>query len=334
MDLGRLLLRGVVGPLFVGHGTQKLFGWFDGHGLDAHRRLLREPRAAARQAARDRGRLGRDARRRAAHARRADAARAGDAHLGTMVTAIRKVHAQKGPWVTENGYEYNLTLIAAHGRADRDRPRPPVGRRGAVRRRAEGQGLGRSRRSPPASPAPTWSPRSSSSPRRAGAAEGHADVPGDPALEQQPRFEREARATPARPRRETAPRGVRAPVPADSWWSRRPGARLGETASTMRRRSPAAKKPDAGLEICPVCGRDFVQPVSWEPAGEAAGGCSCAAASAACRARSPSATPTPTASSARCTPAPRVLAAQARQLEEERLSAEIDAFAARARAAT
>ena len=35
MDLGRLLLRGVVGPLFVGHGTQKLFGWFDGHGLAA-----------------------------------------------------------------------------------------------------------------------------------------------------------------------------------------------------------------------------------------------------------------------------------------------------------
>src|SRR3954454_17468042 len=35
MDLGRLILRGVVGPLFVGHGTQKLFGWFDGHGPDA-----------------------------------------------------------------------------------------------------------------------------------------------------------------------------------------------------------------------------------------------------------------------------------------------------------
>ena len=38
----------------------------------------------------------------------------------------------------------------------------------------------------------------------------------------------------------------------------------------MRRRSPEAKKPDAGLEICPVCGRDFVQPVCWEPDGEAA----------------------------------------------------------------
>jgi putative oxidoreductase len=31
----------------------------------------------------------------------------------TMVTAIRKVHADKGPWVTGGGYEYNLVLIAA-----------------------------------------------------------------------------------------------------------------------------------------------------------------------------------------------------------------------------
>ena len=34
MDLGRTILRGVVGPLMVGHGTQKLFGWFGGHGLE------------------------------------------------------------------------------------------------------------------------------------------------------------------------------------------------------------------------------------------------------------------------------------------------------------
>src|SRR5262249_32793408 len=30
MKIGRLLVRLVVGGLFVGHGTQKLFGWFDG----------------------------------------------------------------------------------------------------------------------------------------------------------------------------------------------------------------------------------------------------------------------------------------------------------------
>ena len=33
--------------------------------------------------------------------------------IGTMITAIRKVHAPKGPWVTEGGYEYNAVLIAA-----------------------------------------------------------------------------------------------------------------------------------------------------------------------------------------------------------------------------
>ena len=34
MDIGRTILRGVVGPLMIGHGTQKLFGWFGGHGVE------------------------------------------------------------------------------------------------------------------------------------------------------------------------------------------------------------------------------------------------------------------------------------------------------------
>src|SRR3954454_7675468 len=34
MDTGLLLIRIVVGLLLVGHGTQKLFGWFGGHGLE------------------------------------------------------------------------------------------------------------------------------------------------------------------------------------------------------------------------------------------------------------------------------------------------------------
>jgi putative oxidoreductase len=32
--------------------------------------------------------------------------------IGTMFTAIRKVHFAKGPWVTDGGYEYNLVLMA------------------------------------------------------------------------------------------------------------------------------------------------------------------------------------------------------------------------------
>jgi putative oxidoreductase len=33
--------------------------------------------------------------------------------MSTMITAIRTVHLEHGPWVTDNGYEYNAVLIAA-----------------------------------------------------------------------------------------------------------------------------------------------------------------------------------------------------------------------------
>jgi uncharacterized membrane protein YphA (DoxX/SURF4 family) len=33
MEVGLLVLRIVVGAFFIGHGCQKLFGWFGGHGL-------------------------------------------------------------------------------------------------------------------------------------------------------------------------------------------------------------------------------------------------------------------------------------------------------------
>lgn len=35
----------------------------------------------------------------------------------------------------------------------------------------------------------------------------------------------------------------------------------------MRRRPSTPHKASAGLETCLVCGRDFVQPVAWEPDG-------------------------------------------------------------------
>jgi putative oxidoreductase len=38
---------------------------------------------------------------------------AGAAITATMTTAIRHVHASKGPWVTSGGWEYNAVVIAA-----------------------------------------------------------------------------------------------------------------------------------------------------------------------------------------------------------------------------
>ena len=35
MSVGRAILRTIVGALFIGHGTQKLFGWFGGGGPEA-----------------------------------------------------------------------------------------------------------------------------------------------------------------------------------------------------------------------------------------------------------------------------------------------------------
>ena len=190
MNLGRLILRGVVGPLFVGHGTQKLFGWFDGHGPDATGGFFES--------------LGlRPGKRHATAAGWAETA--GGALLtlgaltpvaqamitGTMVTAIRKVHAQNGPWVTQNGFEYNLTLIALTAALTETGPgRPSVdaalfgdglkGKGWAVAALAAGVAGSYVVTERLVEPAPEPAPQ-----------EGHADVPGDPALEQQPRFERE-----------------------------------------------------------------------------------------------------------------------------------------------
>src|SRR5882762_8001013 len=43
LDHAIALLRVVVGLLFMGHGAQKLFGWFGGHGQDC---ALKKPRTA------------------------------------------------------------------------------------------------------------------------------------------------------------------------------------------------------------------------------------------------------------------------------------------------
>jgi putative oxidoreductase len=112
VKLGALLLRGVIGPLFVGHGTQKLFGWFGGHGLEGTAGFFET--------------LGlRPGKRHARAAGLAETTGGALLTLGaltpiastlissTMITAIRKVHVKNGVWTTSGGYEYNLVLIAA-----------------------------------------------------------------------------------------------------------------------------------------------------------------------------------------------------------------------------
>ena len=112
MTLGRLILRTTVGGLFIGHGTQKLFGWFGGYGIEGTGGFFEKIGL----------RPGRT------HALAAGAAETGGGALlalglatpasaavltATMLTAIHRVHLKNGPWATNQGYEYNLVLIAA-----------------------------------------------------------------------------------------------------------------------------------------------------------------------------------------------------------------------------
>jgi putative oxidoreductase len=126
MNLGIAALRGIVGSLFVGHGTQKLFGWFDGPGLEAtaggfEQMGLRPGRRHAAAAGLSETVGG------ALLALGALTPLAATLITGTMTTAIRKVHAPNGPWVTSGGYEYNAVLIAAMLALSADGPgRPSV----------------------------------------------------------------------------------------------------------------------------------------------------------------------------------------------------------------
>lgn len=110
MKLGLAVARVIVGMLFVGHGTQKLLGWFGGGGPEGTGQFFESAGL-------------RPGRRNALAAGAAETA--GGALLtvglatplaatllsGVMATAGWTVHREKGPWMTDGGYEYNLALI-------------------------------------------------------------------------------------------------------------------------------------------------------------------------------------------------------------------------------
>jgi putative oxidoreductase len=112
MELGLLVLRIVVGALFVGHGAQKLFGWFGGAGPDGTGGMfeslgLRPGRATAIAAGLAELTGG------ALFASGFMTPLAAGLLIAVMSTAIATVHWPNGVWVSEGGFEYNLVLIAA-----------------------------------------------------------------------------------------------------------------------------------------------------------------------------------------------------------------------------
>jgi putative oxidoreductase len=112
MDIGRFAARAVIGGLFVGHGTQKLFGWFGGPGLEGTEQMMgaldmRPTRANALAAGISETVGG------ALVVLGAATPAASASLIGTMATAIHKVHRPHGPWAAQGGWEYNVVLIAA-----------------------------------------------------------------------------------------------------------------------------------------------------------------------------------------------------------------------------
>jgi len=110
MDTGLLIIRLIIGLTFAAHGTQKLFGWFGGHGIAGtggwFESIGMKPGKALAITAGLAELIG-------------GLLFAGGVFLwiaailiiGSMLVAIVKVHGVNGYWVTQNGYEYNMALI-------------------------------------------------------------------------------------------------------------------------------------------------------------------------------------------------------------------------------
>ena len=158
MTIVRTLLRLLIGAVFIGHGGQKLLGWFGGEGL---RGTVEEMETFRLTPARPL------------------AATAAGSEFGaglmlvtgflqplgcalgcsTMLTAIWSACLPNGFFVRDGGLEYPLVLAARHARPRRRGPRADLGRPGS-RPRASRQSPSRWaawRSRPPARPACTWS---------------------------------------------------------------------------------------------------------------------------------------------------------------------------------
>jgi putative oxidoreductase len=112
MGAGTTLLRVVVGGIFVGHGLQKLKGYWGGPGLEGTEKMMAslEMHPVPLQA------------RAVAVAETAGGAAlalgfatpiAAATLIATMVTAVRKVHFKNGLWNSKGGYEFNAVLTTA-----------------------------------------------------------------------------------------------------------------------------------------------------------------------------------------------------------------------------
>jgi putative oxidoreductase len=111
MELGLLVLRVVVGALFLGHGVQKLFGRLGGHGLNGTGAFfeslgLRPGRALALAAGLAELTGG------ALFAAGLLTPLAAALLTAVMCTAIATVHWRNGVWASDGGFEYNLVLVA------------------------------------------------------------------------------------------------------------------------------------------------------------------------------------------------------------------------------
>jgi putative oxidoreductase len=112
VHLIRTLLRLLIGGLFIGHGTQKLFGWFGGYGPDGTGQFfesigLRPGRQKAMIAGASEAGGG------ALLAAGLFTPVAGTLLTAVMAQAIRTLKMDKGPWGQDGGWELEALFAAA-----------------------------------------------------------------------------------------------------------------------------------------------------------------------------------------------------------------------------